>query len=65
MLKPSCDCLRRVLNQYEGVEGMSGTAQVYYLNKGTGKGYEDCGVFLISNYCPQCGLKYQKDGEEE
>ena len=61
MKKPSCDCIKKTLNQFNAVDGLSVTTEVYYVSKNNCKGLEETSVFLESNFCPQCGLKNQED----
>ena len=61
MRVPSCDCIRKALNQYHEIHGINITAEVYYVEKNSDKGYEEKSVFLPSRYCPQCGEPYKED----
>lgn len=61
MKKPTCDCLRKALNQFHEVYGITATAEVFYVAKNSDKGFEEKSCFLLSNNCPQCG----KPNEEE
>jgi len=65
MRKPTCDCIRKTLNQFAEVEGITQTAQIFYISKNADKGYEEKSMFLLSNNCPQCGAPYVDDAREK
>ena len=61
MKKPSCDCIKRALNQFNEIYGITATAEVYYLQKSSDKGLEEKSLFLESLCCPECGKPYVED----
>lgn len=63
MKRPTCDCIRKALNQFANVDGISTTTEVFYICKNGDKGYEEKSVFLLSNACPQCSAPYEEDGK--
>jgi len=63
MKQPDCDCIRRVLNRFINIEGITTTAEVYYVQRTPEKGLEECSVFLESKCCPECGTPYVEKGD--
>ncbi len=60
-MKPACDCIRKVLNQFTQVDEICTLATVFYTSPDSSKGNEEREVHLKSNFCPQCGASYKEE----
>jgi hypothetical protein len=58
MKQPACECLRKRLNRFNRIDGITTTAEVYFVEQNSEKGLQECSAFLLSNFCPECGAEY-------
>jgi hypothetical protein len=60
MKKPTCDCMKKAMNQFCCVDEITSLATVFYVTPENSKGYEERECHIKSLYCPQCGEKYEE-----